>query len=89
MLDIKRIRQNPEALVEAMRKRRNKGADVTALLELDAKRREVMQEVEQLKAKRNEGSAKVPAMKKAGEDTTALMAEMKELGARVRSWTTR
>ena len=26
MLDIKRIRQNPEALVEAMRKRRNKGA---------------------------------------------------------------
>lgn len=30
MLDIKRIRQNPEALVEAMRKRRNKGADVTA-----------------------------------------------------------
>ena len=50
MLDIKRIRQNPEALVEAMRKRRNKGADVTALLELDAKRREVMQEVEQLKA---------------------------------------
>ena len=43
MLDIKRIRQNPEALVEAMRKRRNKGADVTALLELDAKRREVMQ----------------------------------------------
>ena len=66
MLDIKRIRQNPEALVEAMRKRRNKGADVTALLELDAKRREVMQEVEQLKAKRNEGSAKVPAMKKAG-----------------------
>lgn len=84
MLDIKRIRQNPEALVEAMRKRRNKGADVTALLELDAKRREVMQEVEQLKAKRNEGSAKVPAMKKAGEDTTALMAEMKELGARVK-----
>ena len=84
MLDIKRIRQNPEALVEAMRKRRNKGADVTALLELDAKRREVMQEVEQLKAKRNEGSAKVPAMKKAGEDTTALMAEMKELGTRVK-----
>ena len=71
MLDIKRIRQNPEALVEAMRKRRNKGADVTALLELDAKRREVMQEVEQLKAKRNEGSARVPAMKKAGADVAA------------------
>ena len=43
-----------------MRKRRNKGADVTALLELDAKRREVMQEVEQLKAKRNEAPPKSP-----------------------------
>ena len=32
MLDIRRIRQNPEALVTAMKNRRNKGADVTALL---------------------------------------------------------
>ena len=43
MLDIKRIRSNPEALREAMRKRRNKGADVTELLALDEKRRELMQ----------------------------------------------
>jgi len=84
MLDIKRIRQNPEALVTAMAKRRGKGADVSGLIELDAKRREIMQETEALKARRNEGSAKIPAMKKAGEDTAALMAEMKELGARVK-----
>ena len=44
MLDIKRIRKDPEALVEAMRKRRNKGADVTELLALDAKRRELLQQ---------------------------------------------
>lgn len=84
MLDIKRIRQNPQALTEAMRKRRGKGADVSALIELDAKRRELMQEAEQLKAVRNEESAKVPAMKKAGEDTTELMAEMKRVGARIK-----
>ena len=52
MLDIKRIRSNPEALREAMRKRRNKGADVTELLALDEKRRELMQQVEALKAQR-------------------------------------
>lgn len=84
MLDIKRIRQNPEALTEAMRKRRGKGADVSALIALDAKRRELMQEAEQLKALRNEESAKVPAMKKAGQDTTDLMAEMKRVGARIK-----
>jgi len=84
MLDIKRIRQNPEALTEAMRKRRGKGADVSGLIELDAKRRELMQEAEQLKARRNEESAKVPAMKKAGQDTTELMAEMKRVGARIK-----
>ena len=40
MLDIKRIRQNPEALAEAMKNRRNKGADISELLELDRARRE-------------------------------------------------
>ncbi|MBR5291334.1 MAG: serine--tRNA ligase [Clostridia bacterium] len=84
MLDIKRIRQNPEALTEAMRKRRSKGADVSGLIQMDAKRRELMQEAEQLKARRNEESAKVPAMKKAGQDTTELMAEMKKVGAQIK-----
>ncbi len=84
MLDIKRIRQNPEALKEAMRKRRNKGADVSALLELDAVRRQVMQKAETLKARRNEVSAKIPQMKKAGEDTVALMAEMKEIANQIK-----
>ena len=84
MLDIKRIRQNPEALQEAMRKRRSKGADVSALLELDAVRRQVMQEAEILKARRNEVSAKIPQMKKAGEDTAALMAEMKETANQIK-----
>ena len=50
MLDIKRIRKNPEELVAAMKARRNKGADVSGILELDEKRREVIQKTEQLKA---------------------------------------
>ena len=86
MLDIKRIRQNPDMLTEAMRKRRGKGADVTELLELDKSRRSLMQEAEALKAKRNEVSARIPAMKKAGEDTTELMASMKEVAARIKEY---
>ena len=84
MLDIKRIRNNPEALVEAMAKRRNKGADVSELLALDEKRRALMQEAELLKARRNEVSAQVPKMKKAGEDTTAVMAEMKQVAESIK-----
>ena len=45
MLDIKRIRENPQALVQAMENRRGKGADVSAFLETDAKRRELLSEV--------------------------------------------
>ena len=85
MLDIKRIRQNPEALQEAMRKRRNKGADVSALLALDADRRQVMQEAEALKARRNEVSVQIPKMKKAGEDTELLMAEMKDVAGKIKA----
>ena len=51
MLDIKRIRQNPQALESAMRARGNKGADVSGLLELDRRRRAMMQEAEALKAR--------------------------------------
>lgn len=86
MLDIKRIRQNYDELTEAMRKRRNKGADVSGLLDLDSKRRELMTLADKLKARKNEVSALIPAMKKSGEDTTALMEEMKGVSAQIKDY---
>lgn len=84
MLDIKRIRKNPEALVAAMKARRNKGADVSGLLELDEKRRSLIVEVEALKAKRNEDSSKVPQLKKQGLDASELLAEMKLVADKIK-----
>lgn len=84
MLDIKRIRKNPEELVAAMKARRGKGADVSEVLALDEKRRELIQKVEVLKAKRNEASAKVPQLKKQGEDVTELLAEMKTVADEIK-----
>ncbi len=84
MLDIKRIRKNPQELVEAMRKRRNKGADVTELLSLDEKRRQLLQEVEAMKAERNTVSAQIPMLKKQGVDCTDKLAEMKLLADRIK-----
>ncbi|MBR4435696.1 MAG: serine--tRNA ligase [Clostridia bacterium] len=84
MLDIKRIRKNPDELVAAMKARRGKGADVSEVLELDEKRRELIQKVEALKAKRNEASAKVPMLKKQGEDASELLAEMKRVADEIK-----
>lgn len=84
MLDIKWIRENPEALLTAMKNRRNKGADVSAFLETDAARRKLMVEAEALKARRNAVSAQIPQLKRAGESTDALMEEMKEAAAKIK-----
>jgi seryl-tRNA synthetase len=85
MLDIKRIRQNPEELKAAMAKRRNKGADVTGLLEMDAKRRQMLQEAESLKSRRNAVSQEVPKIKKAGGDVSSLLEEMKGVADRIKA----
>ncbi len=84
MLDIKRIRQNPEELERAMKSRRNKGADVSGLLELDKQRRALLGEVEVLKARSNQVSSEIPKLKKAGENTDELMAEMKSVKAKIK-----
>ena len=84
MLDIKRIRKNPEELERAMKARRSKGADVSGLLELDRERRVILQESEALKAQRNGVSAKIPIMKRNGENTDELMASMKSVAARIK-----
>lgn len=84
MLDIKRIRKNPEELERAMKARRSKGADVSGLLELDRERRVILQESEALKAQRNEVSAKIPIMKRNGENTDELTASMKAVAARIK-----
>ena len=44
MLDIKRIRQNPQELIDALKKR-NSSIDVTELLQLDETRRDILGQV--------------------------------------------
>ena len=84
MLDIKLIRNHPE-VVKAALARRKMDIDVDKLLELDAQKREILYQVEQIKAKQNEESKKIPAMKKNGEDVTPIFAEMKELSERIKA----
>ena len=48
MLDLKFIRENPDIVRKAIEDK-NESGDVDKILELDAKRREIIQEVEKLK----------------------------------------
>ncbi len=80
MLDIKVIRENPEAVKQAMRNRNgNYDATIDRIIELDGKRRQFNAEADAMKAKQNAASKQIPIIKKEGGDASAILAEMKEL----------
>jgi seryl-tRNA synthetase len=79
MLDIKRIREDYEAVKAAVEKRGQGDYGLSEALELDRKRRELIGETEQMKARQNAVSKQIPELRKKGEDTSAVMVEMKEL----------
>lgn len=83
MLDIKLLRNEPDKIREALKKRNN-DLDITPAIELDKQRREILTDVEKKKAVQNEISKKIPAMKKNGEDTTPIFKEMKELSNEIK-----
>lgn len=84
MLDIKILRNEPERIVEALKKRNN-DLDITPAIELDKQRRALLTDVETKKAQQNAITKKIPAMKKAGEDTTEIFKEMKDLSNEIKA----
>ncbi len=78
MLDIQKIRNNPEEVKNALKKRLY-DVDFTELLSWDKERRSIIAESEELKAKRNKISAEIPALKKQGKDISELLADMKNV----------
>lgn len=79
MIDIRILRNEPEKLIEALKRRKEDRIDVDGLLELDKNRRELVFQVEQMKSKQNTISKQIPALKKEGKDTAPIFAEMKVL----------
>ncbi len=80
MIDIKRIKENPEA-VKAGFKAKEVDCDATVdrILELDEQRRKLIAATESLKAQQNKVSKEIPALKKAGKDVAPIFAEMAQL----------
>ena len=82
MLDMKFVRENPEKVIEAVKKR-NGTLNLDEFLALDKERREITQQVEALKSQRTIASQEIGKLKKAGQDTTAKQAEVREMGAKI------
>ena len=76
MLDLKAIRRDPGPVREALA-RRSDGSDarLDRALELDARRLELLPEVEALRARQNEASQGIAKAKKAGEDASSAIAD--------------
>jgi seryl-tRNA synthetase len=83
VLDLKRIRQEPDAVRAALERR---GEDLAGALdrvvELDESRRALIPELEELRARRNGAAEGIAQAKRAGEDAAAAIAEQRELGTR-------
>ncbi|ONI44944.1 serine--tRNA ligase [Candidatus Epulonipiscioides gigas] len=83
MLDIKLIRTNFDKVKKALDSR-NSNIDLSEFIELDAKRRAILAEVEVLKNNQNVVSKQVPILKKEKKDTTEILAQMKELSDKIK-----
>jgi seryl-tRNA synthetase len=84
MLDLKLIRSDPERVKTALA-RRGAAEQVDELLALDARRRELLPEVETAQAERKSLSKKIGEAKQAGEDAAEPMAEVAKLKEAIES----
>jgi len=85
MLDIKYLRQNIEFVQKKMDERGQK-IDFGRFLDLEAKRRDILQAVEALRNERNSVSKQVGELKKKKEDASALIEKMGDVSAKIKEY---
>lgn len=85
MLDIRDIRENPEAVKERLKPR---GGEVWKLVDdvlaCDETRRSAETEKQSLQSERNSTSKQIGILKKKGEDTSEIEAKVKSIGERIK-----
>jgi seryl-tRNA synthetase len=84
MLDLRRIREKPEAVLAALRTK-SPELDLDEILALDGRRLALLQESEKLKAVRNAESRAIAEVQRAGGDATSRIAAMREVGERIKA----
>lgn len=80
MLDLRRIRSDPEGVLMRLR-RRNPSLSLSRLLALDEERRGLQRELDEIRRRQNEGSDRLAELSRAGQtpEREKLLAELKGL----------
>jgi seryl-tRNA synthetase len=86
VIDLKRLRQDPDATRASLLRRGDGslGSTIDAMIDLDRRRRELLTQVESLKAERNAASDEVALRKRSGEPVDDLLERLKASGEEVR-----
>lgn len=84
MLELRFVRQHPESIREALRRRRLPAADLERLLEVDEQWRQHLQRLEGLRARRNQTSEEIGRRRREGSDTSSLVEEMRRVGDEIK-----
>lgn len=83
MIDIKKIRENPED-IQARIALKNVKIDTAAILELDERRRQLGKETDDMKFRRNTVSQLISEKKRNKEDASAEIQDMQALSAQIK-----
>jgi seryl-tRNA synthetase len=88
VLDLRQIRDQPDAVERALRAR-DESLTVRPILDADLRRRQLVKETEDLKAERNRASEAIGTARRRGESADAQMAQvtarMREVGDRIKA----
>jgi seryl-tRNA synthetase len=82
VLDLREIRADPERARSALSRRGVPGHTLDELLELDARRRELLPELEGIRKEKNEASKRIGELQRRGEDAEEAIAEVRSVGER-------
>lgn len=83
MLDLKLIRDNPDLVRAGVRKKHRDVTIVDRVLDVDHRRRELIQEVERLRAEQNKVSGEIARL--TGDARERRIVEMREVSTRIKS----
>jgi seryl-tRNA synthetase len=84
MLDLKFVRENIEAVEEALKRRRADPSLLSGFKDLDEWRRKILTAGEELRAERNAASEKIGQLRREKQDASELMERMKMVSAQIK-----
>ncbi len=83
MLDIKIIRENPEKINELL-KRRNPELSIDEVIKIDAERRKIQTQADELRSQRKSISQEIGALKKQGQNTDEIQEKVRVIGEKIK-----